>query len=367
MNTPIENILAVFSDYAAIPHPSGNTAAAAAWVAERAREAGAAAEVDEAGNVLIRACATPGYEQHPAVILQGHLDMVAAREPDAPRDPEKEGLLLFYEGDLLGAQGTTLGGDDGAAVALFLALLTDETAAHPPLEILLTADEETGMFGATDFDTSKLTGRVLLNLDSDDEGVLIAGCAGGTKTTVSLPVCREMQEGSCFALSIRGVSGGHSGVIRLAGRDGKKQDLRFFSGRGEFHRQRINIVLEPDVYFEIKRTAGNHRKKGMIPFLDSESRNAEVFKQLFLIRPFPETDQSACGTAVYDIRHQKIAVFSGFCPEYLRLNDYFLRSVNRSGDPESVGFLPDGKLFPGAVRVRQDGKIHKKSSFSAVI
>lgn len=215
--TPTDKVLALFADYASIPHPSGNTAQAADWVVSVAQKAGAEADVDTAGNVLIRAKATAGYEAHPTVILQGHLDMVAAKEPDSPCDPEKEGLLLFREGDLLGAHGTTLGGDDGVAVAMFLALLTDENVKHPPLEILLTADEETGMYGADGFDTSRLKGRLLLNLDSDDEGLLIAGCAGGTRVDISLPVCREMQKNLRFILKIRHASGGHSGMEIVRG------------------------------------------------------------------------------------------------------------------------------------------------------
>lgn len=216
-NTALERILTIFYDYAAIPHPSGNTAAAAKFAAETARQTGAEAEIDEAGNVFIRVPATAGYEDRPTVILQGHLDMVAAKEPDAPRDPEKEGLLLFREGDLLGARGTTLGGDDGVAVAMFLALLSDKDAAHPALEILLTNDEETGMDGAVGFDTNKLKGRLLLNLDSEEEGILTAGCAGGMKMHITYPVCREMQKGRLVTLKITGASGGHSGMEIIRG------------------------------------------------------------------------------------------------------------------------------------------------------
>lgn len=216
-NTSIERILALFYDYAAIPHPSGNTAVAARWVAETAKEAGAEAEIDGTGNVFIRVPATAGYEDHPTVILQGHLDMVAAKEPDSPRDPEKEGLLLFREGDLLGARGTTLGGDDGVAVVMFLALLSEKDAAHPALEILLTVDEETGMDGADGFDASKLNGRLLLNLDSEEEGILTAGCAGGTKMHITYPVCREIQKGRLCTLKIAGASGGHSGMEIIRG------------------------------------------------------------------------------------------------------------------------------------------------------
>ena len=195
-----------------IPHPSGDTADAAAWVVKTAKQAGGEATRDAAGNVLIRVPASAGYEAHPTVILQGHLDMVAAREPNSPRDPAREGLLLFREGDLLGARGTTLGGDDGAAVAMLLAILFEPDAKHPPLELLLTADEETGMYGALGFDYTQLNGRLLLNLDTDEEGVLIAGCAGGTKLHITYPVCRENAKGTLFTLKLAHASGGHSGM-----------------------------------------------------------------------------------------------------------------------------------------------------------
>lgn len=215
---PTEDWLTLFSAYAALSHPSYETAAAAKMCASVARAAGCFADIDAAGNLLIRAPATPGYETHAPVILQGHLDMVCAREADAPCDPAREGLSLFEENGLLGARGTTLGGDDAVAVVSFLALLRDEKAAHPPLEILLTADEEVGMLGAAAFDTAALQGRRLLNLDSDREGVLTVGCAGGTTLYIGLPVCREKREGIPLTLTFSGGAGGHSGTEIHLGR-----------------------------------------------------------------------------------------------------------------------------------------------------
>lgn len=212
MNAPIDRVLALFTEYASVPHPSGNTKAGADLVSRIAARAGHAAVRDEVGNVLVRVPASQGYETHEPVILQGHLDMVAAREADAPRDPEREGVLVFREGDLLGARGTTLGGDDGAAVAMLLALAEDRHVAHPPLELLFTVDEETGMYGAHGFDTACLRGRRMLNLDSDEEGVLTVGCAGGAKLSIRYPVCREMQKGVCVTLTLAGATGGHSGT-----------------------------------------------------------------------------------------------------------------------------------------------------------
>lgn len=213
-----ENVLAFFAEYCKIPHASRHTGAAKDYCLHVARSAGLAASDDAAGNVLIRVPATPGYEEHPTVILQGHLDMVSAREEGCPTDPETDGVVLLRDGDWLRARGTTLGGDDGIAVAMFLAIATDPAVAHPPLEILLTNDEEVGMLGAEAFDTAQLHGRLLLNVDSDAEGILTAGCAGGSTLICSHPVCREMRKGRAYTLTLSGLSGGHSGTMIGEGR-----------------------------------------------------------------------------------------------------------------------------------------------------
>lgn len=205
-------VFSIFEDYCAIPHPSRHTGAATAFCLAFAEKHGLAAVHDAAGNVIIRKPASPGYEDHPTVILQGHLDMVAEKDPDCPIDMEKEGLRLFLDGDLIGARGTTLGGDDGIAVAMTLAILADDTLPHPPLEAVFTTDEEIGMLGAVAMDMSVLRGRRLLNLDSEDEGVLTVSCAGGAQVNIRYPVCREMTRGTRCTVELDGLSGGHSGA-----------------------------------------------------------------------------------------------------------------------------------------------------------
>ena len=148
-----------FEELCAIPHGSRHTEAAADWCEAFARERGLDCRRDGGGNVIIRKEASPGYEAAEPVILQGHLDMVCEKAPDCRKDMASEGLDLALEGDEILARGTTLGGDDGVAVAMILAVLEDDTLPHPPLEAVLTADEEIGMLGAAALDGSLLKGR----------------------------------------------------------------------------------------------------------------------------------------------------------------------------------------------------------------
>ena len=170
-----------FEALCAIPHGSGNTKAISDYCAAFAAERGLRCVQDAHNNVVIYQEGTPGYEDHPAVILQGHLDMVCAKDPDCPIDMERDGLDLIAEDGFVRARGTTLGGDDGIAVAYALAILDDKTIPHPPIEAVFTVDEEVGLLGAAALDCSVLRGRRLLNCDSEEEGILTVGCAGGAR------------------------------------------------------------------------------------------------------------------------------------------------------------------------------------------
>lgn len=204
-------VLGWFEKICAIPHGSGNVGAIGDFCVQFARERGLRSQRDEIGNVIIWKEASPGYEDHPAVILQGHLDMVCEKDPDCEFDFQRDGLRLAVDGDRLCAKGTTLGGDDGFAVACALAVLDSKTLRHPPLEILLTADEEIGLLGATALDPAGLKGRVLLNLDSEEEGILTVSCAGGATAQILLPVKSGPAEGTRWRLEVSGLEGGHSG------------------------------------------------------------------------------------------------------------------------------------------------------------
>lgn len=217
MKHPLENlepagVFSCFESLCAIPHGSGNTKAISDYLVKFARDLGYDCIQDQLNNVIIFAPATPGYEDRAPVIIQGHMDMVCEKDADCPIDMEKEGLDVTHDGTFVYAKGTTLGGDDGIAVAYAMAILQDKSIPHPALEIVITVDEETGMDGAEGIDLSMLKGKKLLNIDSEDEGILTVSCAGGLKTTLSLPFARRAVYGPCIKLTVENLQGGHSGV-----------------------------------------------------------------------------------------------------------------------------------------------------------
>ena len=207
-----ERVFYYFEQLCAIPHGSGNTRAISDYLVSFAQEQGLRYIRDEINNVVLFADATGDCVGRDPVILQGHMDMVCEKDGDVSLDMEKDGLDIAHDGQYVFAKGTTLGGDDGIAVAYALALLADKTIPHPPLEVVITVDEETGMYGASGIDLSMLRGRKLLNIDSEEEGVFTVSCAGGARATVTLPVERRPVYGPCVRLTVTGLQGGHSGV-----------------------------------------------------------------------------------------------------------------------------------------------------------
>ena len=220
-----EAVFRYFEALCAIPHGSGNTKPISDYCVRFARERGLRCIQDDSNNVIIFKDGTRGYEQSAPVMLQGHLDMVCEKTADCPIDFEKDGLSLRLDGDTISAEGTTLGGDDGIAVAYGLALLASEDIPHPPLEVVFTTDEETGMFGAAALDCSPLRARTMLNVDSEEEGILLVSCAGGCCVACRLPVRRETAEGVQITLKVGGLTGGHSGVEIDKGRANANQLL----------------------------------------------------------------------------------------------------------------------------------------------
>ena len=206
------SVFGYFEKLCSMPHGSGNTKIISDYLVSFAKEQGIRYIQDNLNNVIFFQEGTCGYEDHAPVILQGHMDMVCEKDADCPIDMEKEGLDVTHDGQCVFAKGTTLGGDNCIAVAYALALLADKTIPHPPLEVIITVDEETGMFGATGIDLSMLKGRTLVNLDSEDEGIFTVSCAGGARGTISLPVHRRAVYGPCVRLTVEGLCGGHSGV-----------------------------------------------------------------------------------------------------------------------------------------------------------
>jgi len=210
-NLQPERVFYYFEEIAKIPHGSGNTKQISDYLVEFAKEHNLEHYQDEVNNVIMIKEATTGYENSDPIIIQGHMDMVCEKESDCNIDFEKDGLELFVEDGFVKARGTTLGGDDGIAVAYALALLESSEYAHPRLEVVITIDEETGMDGAYAIDLSMLKGKKMLNIDSDEEGVFLTSCAGGTAVKALIPVKRNTEEGVVLNVKVDGLFGGHSG------------------------------------------------------------------------------------------------------------------------------------------------------------
>ena len=204
-----------------IPRPSGHTEAVADFLVNFAKEHGAEAIIDEAGNVIMRKAATPGYEQRPTVVLQAHMDMVPQKLGDSSHDFLKDPIPAYVDGEWVRSHGTTLGSDNGMGVAAAMAIIEDKAAEHGPLEVLITKDEETGMYGAFGLQPGILTGKYLLNLDSENEGEITIGCAGGMDVVCTMQYQElniESEGMEAYRVSISGLRGGHSGLEINEGR-----------------------------------------------------------------------------------------------------------------------------------------------------
>lgn len=211
-------VFSYFETICGIPHGSGNTGPIADYLVKFAQDRGLGWYRDEANNVVLTKPASPGYEAADTVILQAHTDMVCEKAPGVDFDFTKDAIRLVVEEDIIRADGTTLGADDGISVAMILALLDDPDLKHPKIEALLTSDEEIGLIGAFAFDCSHLTGHKLINLDSEYEGVLMCSCAGGANAYSTIPVKREETGLQLVELNIGGLASGHSGVEIHKGR-----------------------------------------------------------------------------------------------------------------------------------------------------
>lgn len=207
-----------FEELCNIPHGSGNLQKISDYLVSFAKERGLEVVQDEKLNVIIKAPGTEGCEDKEPVILQGHMDMVAVKEADCDIDMKKEGLRVTTDGEYVWAEGTSLGGDDGIAVAYCLALLDSKDIPHPPLEVVITTDEETGMYGASFIDLSSLKGKKMINIDNEEEGVFITSCAGGARVYSELSVGKTEAQGVKAKVKVSGLYGGHSGEMIIKGR-----------------------------------------------------------------------------------------------------------------------------------------------------
>lgn len=201
-----------FEKISAIPRGSGNEKAVSEAICHFAEERGLSWYQDQLYNVIVKRPASKGCEKLPAVMLQGHLDMVCEKNASSLHDFKRDGLVLEVRDDFLSARGTTLGGDNGIAVAMMLAILEDSTLRHPPIECVFTVQEEIGLIGAAYLDGSLLSARTMINLDSEEEGIATVSCAGGLRMQLDRAACWRPAEGLGMRLKIGGLPGGHSGT-----------------------------------------------------------------------------------------------------------------------------------------------------------
>ncbi|MDJ0809628.1 MAG: aminoacyl-histidine dipeptidase [Desulfobacterales bacterium] len=212
MTPTTDTVIDLFTQINAIPRCSKNETAIGRWLEQWAQDRSLETARDAVGNLVIRMPASPGFEQAPVIVLQGHMDMVCEKTPDSDHDFEKDPISVIRDGDWLHADGTTLGADNG--IALALALVAGESLPHPPLELLFTVDEESGLIGANRLDASLVRGKVLINIDSEDDNVFTIGCAGGEETRIRLALAFESPGAAqaYFELTVGGLRGGHSGI-----------------------------------------------------------------------------------------------------------------------------------------------------------
>lgn len=233
-----------------IPRGSGNERVISDYMVKFATDLGLEVKQDEAYNIYIKKPATPGYENAPTVILQGHLDMVCEKNKETVHDFEKDGLELYIEGDWIGAKGTTLGADNGIAIAYQMAVLADDTLKHPALECLMTTDEERGMSGVAHLHPEYLSGKVLLNLDTDVEGEFLLSCAGGAKAYLTMVLDKEAasHELVYYRLVLNGLKGGHSGA-----------DIHFERANAHILMGRMLYALKSKIDFKLAEIIGGSK------------------------------------------------------------------------------------------------------------
>lgn len=248
------NVFYYFEEICKIPHGSYHEKEISDYLVAFAREHGIEVYQDNLYNVIMKINASEGYEKEEPVILQGHMDMVCEKNPAATIDMEKEGLELVVENGYVYAKDTTLGGDDGIALAYMLAIASDTTIAHPPLEFIFTVSEEVGMEGAAGIDLSMLKGERMLNLDSEDEGIFLSSCAGGLSLHSSMPIGRKTSIcTNWYEVTVSGLQGGHSGCEIDKGRANANRILG-----------RVLFCMKEKMFYELKHLEGG-RKDNAIP------------------------------------------------------------------------------------------------------
>ena len=241
-----------FEEISNIPRPSYKEEKISNYLVNFAKERNLEYYQDEVKNVIIIKEAAPGYEDVAPLMIQGHMDMVCEKEPGCTIDFENDGLTLEVNGDYISAKGTTLGGDDGIAVAYALAILDSDSIAHPRIEFICTVSEEVGMEGAVALDVSRLKAKKLLNLDSENEGIMLVSCAGGCSTVCELPAEWEKSAGNLVSIHVAGLKGGHSGVEIDKGR----ANSNILLGR-------ILLELKDEYHYQIAALSGGNKQNAI--------------------------------------------------------------------------------------------------------
>ena len=355
-----------FDEICQIPHPSKKEEKIIAYLQEFGKKHGLATSTDKAGNVLICKPATPGYEKHPTVILQSHMDMVCEKNADTEHNFDTDAIQPVIDGDWVKAKGTTLGADNGIGMAAELALLAATDLKHPALECLFTVDEETGLTGAFALDPTLLTGSILINLDSEDDGEFFIGCAGGIDTTVHFSYQREeMPEGMYyFQLNVEGLKGGHSGGDIEKGRGNANKILNRFlwemlqetelrlssiwggNLRNAIPREAGCVAAVPMAYKEKARVALNR----FIADLEVEFAIAEPGLKLLMEtceRPAMAIDKDTARRLIYALEA---------CPHgVIRMSDDMPGLVETSTNLAAIKMIDDNKIL---ITTSQRSSVH---------
>ncbi len=292
---PVE-VFQYFEEICQIPHGSGDMKAISAYVEEVLKAHHISYRKDESCNIIAWKAAAPGYEDAAAVMLQGHMDMVNEKITDSNHDFSCEPLDLFIDGDFIGAKDTTLGGDDGIAVAFMLAILTDTTLLHPALECVFTIDEEVGLLGAKAINLSDCKASYMINLDSEDEGVFLTSCAGGIRVDLNLPIEKEDGKGNFYEIIIDDCLGGHSGA--------------------EIHKERCNpLLLSGRMLFDFGEAGMDYR----LASLDGGQKDNAIPRSVRIVL--------AADVSFEEMKETAVRIFNGYKKEYAVSDPYMTISV----------------------------------------
>lgn len=338
-----------FEELSAIPRASGDEKAASDFLMSFARAHSLEAHQDAMWNVVIKKPGSPGCEKLPPIMLQGHMDMVCEKNTGVRHDFARDGLRLFLDGGYLRAEGTTLGADNGVAVAMMMAILEDQEIRHPPLECVFTVQEETGLYGAAGLDPALIQARTMINLDSEEEGIATVSCAGGMTVCLKRPVSRS-GSGEALKITIKGLQGGHSGSDIHLGRGNANHLMgRLISDAVHLHHGRLAGLNGGNKDNAIPREC-----EAFLTFGSKDALNAAAGS----IRTAADILRAelAGGDPGFEVSLQEAGSLPGFDAETtVCLSDLLLLSPDgvQSRSPDAGGFVVSS-LNLGVVRTEAD-------------